>query len=251
MIKHQLLPAIGVEALKLRRSRLFWISLAACLVLPVMLALIFSGLTGTTENIAGTLDVPGFIDELKSVVSIGGLIGFGFIFSWIFGREYSDRTVKDLLALPLSRYGVAAAKLIVAVAWCEILAVLMYIAGGTAARLVRMDGWSMESITQGFRGYAMLYLMVILLCIPVAWVASVGRGYLSALGFIVLTVVISQLGSGMGIIEYIPWAIPGLLSGASGEANSHLQLISLLLPVITGAIGAIGTLSWWRYADHT
>ncbi|WP_394697887.1 ABC transporter permease [uncultured Methanomethylovorans sp.] len=32
-----------------------------------------------------------------------GTIGFGIISSWIFGREYSDRVIQDLLALPVPR----------------------------------------------------------------------------------------------------------------------------------------------------
>ncbi|MNP64753.1 hypothetical protein D3C76_1602740 [compost metagenome] len=96
-----------------------------------------------------------------------------------------------------------------------------------------------------------LDVMVICLCIPVAWVASIGRGYLSPLGFVVLTIVIAQLGAGMGIVEYIPWAVPRLLSGASGEEKTHLEAVSLMLPYLTGGIGVIGTLLWWRYADQT
>ncbi|WP_438494805.1 ABC transporter permease [Paenibacillus sp. IHBB 3054] len=247
---NQWLSATGGEILKLRRSRLLWISLGTSILLPVMLGLVFSGSLGSQNNIESILDVPGFMDELGYVVSIGGLIGFGFIYSWIFGREYSDRTVKDLLALPRSRYSVAAAKLMVATVWCEVLALLMFAIGGLTAWFVQLDGWSLEIIAQSFREYVLLSLMVICLCIPVAWMASVGRGYMSAFGFIVLTIVISQLGGGIGITEYIPWAIPGLLSGASGEGNAHLQALSLSLPYLTGGIGLIGTLSWWRYADQ-
>ena len=36
-------------------------------------------------------------------MAAGGLFLFGFLFIWVFGREYSDRTAKDLLALPTAR----------------------------------------------------------------------------------------------------------------------------------------------------
>ncbi|SEM24697.1 hypothetical protein SAMN04488688_110155 [Paenibacillus sp. cl141a] len=35
--------------------------------------------------------------------SVFGLLGFGLMTSWTFGREYSDRTLKALLGLPISR----------------------------------------------------------------------------------------------------------------------------------------------------
>ncbi|OKP83037.1 ABC transporter permease [Paenibacillus sp. P32E] len=248
---NQWLSALWVEILKLRRSRLFWISLTASILLPVMIGLVFSGWLGSQDAFEGEINMQGFMKELGIVISMGGLIGFGFVFSWMFGREYTDRTVKDLLALPLSRYGVAAAKLIVAAALCAVLAVLMFIAGSITAWLVQLDGWSLGAIAHGFRAYALLSLMIICLSIPVAWMASAGRGYLSPLGFVLLTIVIAQFGGGLGIAEYIPWAIPGLLSGASGDESSHLGPLSCLLPYLTGGIGIAGTLAWWRYADQT
>ncbi|MGO4373758.1 ABC transporter permease [Paenibacillus sp. 2TAB19] len=248
---NRLLTAIGTERMKIRRSKLMRISLLTSIILPVIFALIFSGEIGTQKAFEGAVDFPGLLDQLGIVMSMGGLIGFGFVFSWIFGREYSDRTVKDLLALPLSRYGVAGAKLIVAAVWCAVLALMLYVVGSLAGALLQLDGWSIAVVVQSFDEFARITIMVICLCIPVGWIASVGRGYLTPLGFVVLTIIIAQLGGGLGITEYMPWAIPGLLSGASGETDLHLQAVSLMLPYVTGAIGIAGTLAWWRYADQT
>jgi ABC-2 type transport system permease protein len=45
------------------------------------------------------------------------------------GREFSDRTAKDLLALPTSRGAVVAAKLLVALGWCLLLAAQLVVIG--------------------------------------------------------------------------------------------------------------------------
>ncbi|MFD2881554.1 hypothetical protein ACFTAO_45790 [Paenibacillus rhizoplanae] len=127
----------------------------------------------------------------------------------------------------------------------------MFISGCITAWLTGLDGWSLEVIVQGFSGYAQICLMVIFLSIPVAWMACIGRGFLYPLGIVLLTIVIAQFGGALGIVEYIPWAIPGLLSGASGEESTHLELVSRMLPFLTGAVGLIGTLAWWRYVDQT
>ncbi|WP_235201635.1 ABC transporter permease [Paenibacillus sp. FSL H8-0457] len=37
--------------------------------------------------------------------------------SWTFGREYSDRTLKDLLVLPISRGKIAIAKYVAIIFW--------------------------------------------------------------------------------------------------------------------------------------
>jgi ABC-2 type transport system permease protein len=127
----------------------------------------------------------------------------------------------------------------------------VFAVGGITGWIVQLDGWSLESFAHSFEGYALLAFMVICLCIPVALIASVGRGYLSPLGFVVLTIVIAQLGGSIGIVEYIPWAIPRLLSDPSGEGGMNLHTLSLLLPYLTGGMGVVGTLAWWRYADQT
>ena len=62
------------------------------------------GLVGAkAQVIGGAADWPSFIDLILIMLSVGGLIIFGFIFVWIFGREFTDKTVYDLLSLPTSR----------------------------------------------------------------------------------------------------------------------------------------------------
>lgn len=77
---------------------------------------------GTAETADGGTEWEQYLLMLGSMISIGGIIGFGFVFSWLFGREYSDRTVKDLLSLPMSRWRIVRAKLAVGAGWCLLLA---------------------------------------------------------------------------------------------------------------------------------
>lgn len=242
--------AMGVEFIKIRRSTIWKVSLFVCILLPLMVGLIASGLTGTkTAPIGHTLQA--YLDQMISVVSIGGLIGYGFLFSWVFGREYSDRTVKDLLALPVSRYQLAVAKLAVTFIWSLGLAVLLYLVGCLTAKAIRLDGWSTAVIADNLPVYSMIVLMVISLSTLVSLSASIGKGYLSSIGFLVLTLVASQFGGALGVGEYFPWAVPGLYSGANGEAGPPLSTLSLSLPFLTGCLSLAGILGWWRYADQS
>ena len=62
---------------------------------------------------AGVADWPTYLDLLAQSIAVGGLILFSLIGSWVFGREFVDRTVKDLLALPTARSAIVAAKFLV------------------------------------------------------------------------------------------------------------------------------------------
>src|SRR5690606_5393903 len=60
----------------------------------------------------------GFV--LRNIISGGwcrGVLLFGFVASWLFGREYADGTAKDQLALPVSRTQILNAKYIYYVLW--------------------------------------------------------------------------------------------------------------------------------------
>ncbi|CAM4021752.1 ABC transporter permease [Cohnella lubricantis] len=247
-----MLTALWAESLKVRRSRIIWISLMAATLLPILFGLVMAGLISSKPALEGQeANMQAYLNQLGVAVSVGGIIGFGFLYSWIFGREYSDRTVKDLLALPVPRFQVVLSKMFVAALWCAALAAWLFAVGCATGWLVSLDGWSGGVIADSLPRYAETTIMVICLSLPIGWIASAGRGYMAALGFVVLMVIAANLGGAIGIESYMPWAVPGLLNGAAGEDKMNLEAVSLALPYVTGAVGIAGTIAWWRYADQT
>jgi ABC-2 type transport system permease protein len=103
---------IWSEALKARRSRLPWVTAAAFAVAAAVGGLLMfilqdpararaMGLLGTKAQLAGgTADWPGYLALLAQITAVGGTLIFGVVAIWTFGREFSDHTAKDLLALP-------------------------------------------------------------------------------------------------------------------------------------------------------
>lgn len=255
------LTALWAEGLKLRHSKLLLISLVVAVAVPVIFGLVLAQVIPANPPILERADWPEYVMNLTALVGIGGLIGFGFVFSWLFGREYTDRTVTDLLALPISRGQIVGAKVIVGVVWCGLLSIIVVATGYVMALILKMDGIgfgaaakgipSVAGAADGLRTYSLAAAMTISLSVPVAWSASVGRGYLSSLGFVILTIVLAQFSGLLGIAPYFPWAIPGLLSGIAGEQAARLGAVSMWLPFVTGALGLVATLHWWRTADQT
>lgn len=80
------------------------------------------GLISTKAQLTvGVADWPTFFSILAQAVAVGGAILFAVVTSWVFGREFSDRTAKELLALPTSREAIVAAKFAVIAAWTFML----------------------------------------------------------------------------------------------------------------------------------
>jgi ABC-2 type transport system permease protein len=179
-----------------------------------------------------------------------GLMGFGFVTSWVFGREYADRTIKDILALPVSRSFIVISKFIVVVIWCAILTLFFFAFGLIVGRMINISGWSGEIVFQYAYKLTVTSFLTLFLCTPIAFLASYSRGYLLPIGFLILTLIIANFTGLVGIGPYFPWAIPGIYSAPAGTEGMQLGTASYIILFLTGIIGFFGTIAWWRYADQ-
>ena len=259
----RLWSTLSTEILKMFRSKIFWITILAFSFITIILALMMfilknpefarnNGLLGAKAQLIGEANWSSYFNILAQVIAMGGLIGFGFVCSWIFGREFSDRTIKNLLALPVSRSIIVLAKFLVMIFWCLLLSFIVMVVGLISGGIVDIPGWSFHVFFEGLNMLIVTSILTIVLSIPVAFFASYGRGFLSSLGYVISTMVISQFVAALGHGAYFPWAIPALYSGAAGSAaKAQLGIISFILVIITGLIGILATLLWWRFADHS
>lgn len=195
---------------------------------------------------AGTASWESFLN-LLSQAAIGGTVISSFIAAWVFGREYIDKTLKDLLALPTSRATIVVAKFALISLWSFVFSLLAPFAGIVLGLIIKLPGWSYRLMLDSISRYIVVSLLSILLAWAVAFVANIGRSYFPALGFLMFMVVLAQIAQVLGWGEYFPWAVPGLYSIA-GPAS--LSMVSYAIVVLTGLLGVVGTVLWWQYADH-
>ncbi|WP_338870048.1 ABC transporter permease [Spirosoma sp. SC4-14] len=255
---NSLLTAIWAELLKVRRSRVVWLTWLAFSFLPLMAGffmillqnpgLVSGGMMNEKAKLlTGKADWISFIGLITQGVAVGGLLVFGFLTSWIFGREYADHTLKDLLALPMARSTIMLAKFIVVSGVCLLLLAAIVLEGFLIGKWLHLAVWP------GNAWLASLMLLVktagltILLSFPAALLATIGRGYLAPIGFVVLTLVLAQIIAAAGLGSYFPWAVPGLNTGMAGSVA--IPRVSFLLVWLTGLAGFVSTVLWCQYAD--
>ena len=256
-----ILAALSIEVLKLRRSMIFQVTLAAACFVSLMLALMMwlvmhpdalpPGILKTKIAIAAiSADWPSYISFTEIAEGAIGIILFGFAFGWIFGREWDDGTLKDILALPVSRQAIVTVKLIAAGLWCALMSAVMSVLALALGSLLRLPLWSTELLPEFFRVTAVTTGLTILLCSPTAFVAGAGRGTLPAVGFVILCMGLANFFGNIGLGEYFPWAIPMLYTGAIGTAGNRLPLISWIIIAFTSLAGCVGIFMYWRFADQ-
>lgn len=257
----ELAIAVSVESKKFFRSKVPFITMLAMLMIPFVGGLFMyilkdpvnaqkMGIISAKAQLAGSADWPSFFGLIAQAVSIGGLMAFGFVTSWIFGREYSDRTIKDLLALPILREYIVLSKFIVVFVWCLLLSAIVFILALMVGRQVDIPGYSGELLKQGALVFFVCSILTLLLSAPVGFFATVGKGYLSPLGYVVFTMIIAQIIATTGYGQYVPWSVPALASGIDGSGAIALEPVSYLIVLLTSLAGLVGTAFWWRYADQ-
>jgi ABC-2 type transport system permease protein len=249
--------AIWVETLKARRSRLPWITAAGFAILPLVGGLFMliirdpefarrAGLiSAKAELTMGAADWPTYLNFLGLGSAVGGLIFFSFVISWVFGREFAERTVKDLLALPTPRPAIVAAKFVVVAGWCAGLVLEICLLGLAVGALMRLPPVAAALIAQGLLIVFAGGLMTVFISLAAAFFASAGRGYLPGVAAALLLMVAAQVLGVLGWAEYFPWAVPGLYA-----QGVPLGPASYLLLLATGAAGIAATLLWWQRADQ-
>lgn len=260
---NNLSAALFAETLKMRRSKVPLYTTIGFFILPLVGGLFMiilkdpeaaksMGLISTKAQItAGTADWSSFFNLLTQGTAIGGAVLYAIVTAWVFGREFSDHTVKELLALPTSREATVTAKFIVIAVWVLALTLAMFLVGLIVGALVSIPGWSGELLGNSFAGVLGSSLLNMLLLPYVALLASTGRGYIPPFGWTILMVALAQIAIVMGWGDWFPWAIPGLFSGAAGPREELLGVHGYIIVLIASVIGFAATYFWWRTADQT
>jgi ABC-2 type transport system permease protein len=251
---------LWIEARKAIRSRMpLWTGLGSLLMPLGVSFLIFVaknpelsqalGLVSAKADLTAyfATDWPVYLSLYAQIIAAGGYFLFILATSWVFGREFADGTLKDLLAVPVQRATILAGKFTVVAIWSAGLTVIIFVAGLALGLLLRLPGGSTAAILQGAILVAQTAGLVIVSVAPFALVASAGRGYLLPLSAAVLAIIVANVVVVAGWGEFFPWAVPMLFAQAKGFTVAASYWIVLL----TGLAGLLGTYLWWKFADQS
>lgn len=254
---------LWVEILKVRRAKIFPISIYFFLFIGIMMGMLMfvamhpeiasrSSTIKMKTSFLGGSDWKSYYALLMQLILVIPVIGSGIITSWCFGREFSDRVLKDILALPVRRSSMVLSKLIVLFFWSLLLSVVMLVASLLTGLAIGLPGEAAGALWPFLCMYILCAILNTLLITPVAFIASAGRGYMLPISFVILILILTQLlFVGLPALAFwFPWALPALFSGVAGETVPAPGFISYLLYGLTVLAGLFGTMAWWRFADH-
>lgn len=259
----QQIQALQAELIKNKYANILWATFIAFGLAPIMGGVFILivrdpealAKTGGLATKAQVMDFEGnwksYFGILTQAVGVGGVMVFGFVASWIFGREYSDGTAKDLLSLPTSRTTILNAKFAVYVIWCLALVISNLLVGFLIGTFLQLPAPENGLLPPLLKDHFITAFLTISIGTPIAFFAIWGKGYLAPLGFVALTLVFAQIIAATGYGAYFPWSIPGLYSGAGGDFKKLLDNYSYSILIMTCLAGYLATVIYWKTADQT
>lgn len=254
--------ALWAETLKMRKSRVpffIWLGISVAPLIAGLFMIIMKDpeaaksmglISSKAQMLAGTADWTTFFSVITQAVAVAGAILFAILTGWVFGREYSDRTAKELLALPVSRGTIISAKFTLLVIVSLGMSLWVFLLGLIVGYLVDIPGYSVVLLRTAFVDTLGTALSTVALIPFVAFVSSFGKGYMPAFGWAVFTVALAQIATITGWGDWLPWSVPALFGGAAGPRTEMLGAHSYIVVLLSSAAGVVITFYWWIFADQ-
>lgn len=261
-----MMRALAAEFLKLKRSRMpLWTGLAVLVysglnlaILPVVTSPESQSKMATAgpvfaKAIAAGIYVPTWANLLhfgpQGIAGSWGVLVFGLVTAYVFGREFGEGTAQTMLTLPLRRVNVVLAKMTVVAVWVSGLTLLSVLLNTVVVALLGASGFAwthvLKSLTESLEVSALLYLTLPF----VAWFAMLGKGYLRPILFSLAMMIFGNALVTTGASRWFPWNMPMHVVGASWYPipPSNLLPASWVVAVAAFLLG-LGVLIW--RTDH-
>ena len=217
-----MLTFIQMEFLKLKRSRIFLLSLAMA-VLPALLMYIATFAFGEAQSFDALFTNVNMYMSILFAVLI-----FAIIMAYLFVREYKEHTLKAILTVPISRGRFLISKYMMFLIWILILTVVTSLSTVLFGFAAGLTGFTLKLFIDSFAQLLLSNVLLFLTFSPFVFISLFVTNMVPAMiGGASLTLV-NLLVYGQDWAPFVPWVCPYLI--ASGEIAEYN--LSLMIPYV-------------------
>ena len=217
-----MLTFIEMEFLKLKRSKIFLLSLLMA-ALPSVLMFIATFAFDETQSFSML-----FSTVNMYMSALFAILLFSIIIAYLFGREYNEHTLKTMLTVPISRGKFLASKYIMFLIWILILTVVTSVTTLAFGFIAGLTGFTVQLFINSLAELLFSNILLFLTFSPFVFlslfITNMGP---AMIGGASLTLV-NLLVEGQTWAPYVPWTCPYLIS--SGEIADYS--VGLMTPYI-------------------
>lgn len=208
-----MLTFIQMEFLKLKRSKIFLLSIMGAILPPFLMFIAATSFNETQSFEALFTNVNMYMSAMFAVLI------FAIIISYLFGREYNEHTLKTMLTIPISREKFLMSKYIMFLVGIVILTGVTSFSTLIFGFIAGLEGFTLKLFIDSFAELLIANVLLFLTFSPLVFVslfitnmvpAMVGGAALSLINLMIY---------GQNWAPFVPWVCPYLI--ASGEIAEY------------------------------
>ena len=219
-----MLTFIEMEFLKLKRSKIFLLSLLGAILPPLLM---FIAVTSFDE---GQTFEALFTNVNMYMSAMFAVLIFTIIISYLFGREYNEHTLKTMLTIPVSRTKFLISKYVMFLVWIVILTVVTSMSTVAFGFVAGLEGFSIGLAVNSFAQLLYANVLLFLTFSPFVFVSLFITNMVPAMVGGAGLALVNLMVYGQNWAPFVPWVCPYLI--ASGEIAQYSTSITVSYGII-------------------
>ena len=202
-----------MEFLKLKRSKIFLLSLMGAILPPLLM---FIAVTSFDE---GQTFEALFNNVNMYMSAMFAVLIFAIIISYLFGREYNEHTLKTMLTIPVSREKFLISKYIMFLVWIVILTLATTLSTAIFGFIAGLEGFTLNLFIKSLGQLLFANVLLFLTFSPFVFISLLITNMVPAMVGGATLSLINLMVYGQNWAPFVPWVCPYLI--ASGEIAEY------------------------------
>lgn len=235
------------EFLKLKRSKIFFISIVAAFVPPLMVFVGWMKSNINGRNMFVTYEVL-FSNTNLYTMLLFGIIVYCVITADLFSREYTENTLKNILTIPVSKTKFILGKFIMLYFWIIGLTLITWITTLILGIIGSAGGFSRVAITSSLIEFIVGASLLFLSLTPFVFVTLWFKNIVPTMIFAAAVTMINIALANDDLAALFPWSASQIIASGTNisQYSSTLSYISVLS---TSIIGFMASMIYFKKQD--
>ncbi|BFH60119.1 ABC transporter permease [Paenibacillus azoreducens] len=235
------------ELLKLKRAKMFMVSLIGAAAAPFMIFIGYLGYKAKNPDKSVMFSEVWSQTNLYTILLIGTLL-YGVITTYLFNREYTEDTLKNLLTIPVPKSSLIVSKLVLLFFWIMILTFTSWSLILILGLFAQYEGLSAGVIVLSLKKFFVGGSLLFLLSTPTMFVAFLFKNFVPT---IIFTAVITMGNVALANHDdkaIFPWSAAHVIA-ENGFVPAYPPFYSYVSIIATSIIGLLATMAYFKKTD--
>jgi len=247
-----LLNLIFCELLKLKRSKMLPLSIVGALATPIMMLL--EALQTHFEHPEQSFTLSDIYENsLLYVMLLMNMLIYVAITAYLFSREYTEKTLKTILPVPVSRNKLVIVKFFTLLIWSIMLSVVSWIGSLVLSTIYHfifgLDDFYFTASLQWLIKFLLSGILMFCTVSPFAFLAEKTKGLVAPMIISAVMVMGNVALCNQNIGALYPWTATFFLLEGKTESTGYPILLSIGIIIFVSVIGSCATFHYFKKED--